>query len=140
MKLNKGRCSFEATELKFLGHKISGKGISPDLDKVKAIKSLPFPKSVQDLQRFLGMIAYLGKFIPQLSEQTQQLRELAKQKPIWDFTVTLRNQSDKLRSMVSESISLKFLDPKLPKKLRVVHSNSELVQLSNKNTRTIGIP
>ena len=88
-----------------MGHKISGKGISPDPEKVKAIKDLPFPKSVQDLQRFLGMIAYLGKFIPQLSEQTQKLRELVKKKSVWDFTVTHRNEFDKLRSMVSESIS-----------------------------------
>ena len=105
LKLNKGKCSFGATELIFLGHKMSGKGISPDPEKVKAIKDMFFPKSVQDLQRFLGMIAYLGKFIPQLSEQTQKLRELVKKKSVWDFTVTHRNEFDKLRSMVSESIS-----------------------------------
>ena len=84
---------------------MSGKGISPDPEKVKATKDMFFPKSVQDLQRFLGMIAYLGKFIPQLSEQTQKLRELVKKKSVWDFTVTHRNEFDKLRSMVSESIS-----------------------------------
>ena len=91
LKLNKGKCSFGATELIFLKHKISGEGISPDPEKVKAIKDLPFPKSVQHWQRFLGMIAYLRKFIPQLSQQTLQLRELAKMKSIWDFTVTHRN-------------------------------------------------
>ena len=77
---------------------------------------MPFPKSNQDLQRFLGMIAYFKKFIPQLSEQTHQLTELVRKNSIWDFTVTHRNQFDKLRSMVSENITLKFFDPKLPTK------------------------
>ena len=73
---------------------------------------MPFPSSNQDLQRFLGMIAYLSKFIPQLSEKTHLLRELLKKDSIWDFTLTHRDQFDKLRSMVSENISLKFFDPK----------------------------
>ena len=75
---------------------------------------MPFPKSEQDFQRFLGMIAY--KFIPQLSEQSHHLRELVKKKSIWDFTITHINRFDKLRSMISENTSLKFFDPKLPTK------------------------
>ena len=78
---------------------------------------MPFPKSKQDLQRFLGRIGYLSKFIPQVSEKTYQLRELLKRNSIWDFTVTHRYQFDKLKSMVSENISLKFFDPKLPAKI-----------------------
>ena len=77
---------------------------------------MSFPSSKQDLQRFLGMIAYLSKFIPRLSEETHLLRELLKKESIWDFTLTHRNQFDKLRSMVSGNISLKFFDPKLPTK------------------------
>ena len=117
LKPNKNKCVFGATELIFLGHKISEKGISPDPEKVKAIKDMPFPSSKQDLQRFLGMIAYLSKFIPQLSEETHLLRELHKKDSIWDFTLTHRNQFDKLKSMVSENISLTFFDPKLPTKI-----------------------
>ena len=42
---------------------MSGKEIPPDSKQFKAIKDMPFPKSKQDLQRFLCMIAYLNKFI-----------------------------------------------------------------------------
>ena len=58
------------------------------------IKDMPFSRSKQDLQRFLGMLAYLSKFIPQLSEQTHQLRELVKKDSIWNFTVTHINHFD----------------------------------------------
>ena len=100
-----------------MGHKISEKRISPDPEKVKAIKDMPFPSSKQDLQRFLGMIAYLGKLIPQLSEEIHLLRELLKKDSIWDVTLTHGNQFAKLRSMASENITLKFFDPKLPTKI-----------------------
>ena len=63
---------FLETKLIFLENKISGNGISPDPEKAMTIKDMPFSRSKQDLQRFLGMIAYLSKFIPQLSEQTHQ--------------------------------------------------------------------
>ena len=35
--------------------------------KFEAIRDMPTPKSKQDLQRLLGMITYLGKYIPNLS-------------------------------------------------------------------------
>ena len=82
LKLNKNKCVFGATELIFLGHKTSEKGISPDPEKVKTIKDMSFPSSKQDLQRFLGMAAYLSKFVPQLSEETHLLRDLLKKNSI----------------------------------------------------------
>ena len=78
---------------------------------------MTFPKWEQGLLRFLGMIVYLSKFIPQLPEQAHQLRKLVNKNSIWDFTVTHRNQFYKMRSMVNENISLKFFDPKLPTKI-----------------------
>ena len=107
LKLNKDKSVSGVTKPIFLGHNTTGKGTSPDLEKDRAIKDNPFPKSKQDFQRFLSMIAYLSKCIPQLSEQTHQLKELVKNS-VWDFTVTHRNHFDKLRSIVSENIYVKF--------------------------------
>ena len=117
MKLNKDKCVFGATELIFLGHKILRKRVSPDPEKNKAMKDIACPKFKQDFQCSLGMISYLSKFIPQLSEQTHQLNEQVKESCTWDFTVNQRNQFDKLKSMVSENISLKFFHPKLLTKI-----------------------
>ena len=63
------------------------------------------------------IVAYFSKFILQLSEQTHQLRELLKKDSLCGFTVTHRNQFDKLRSIVSEKIYLKLFDPKLQTKI-----------------------
>ena len=36
------------------------------------------PKSATDVQRSLGMVTYLGKFVPQLTAATEPLRKLMK--------------------------------------------------------------
>ena len=46
LKLNKEKCVFAQSELKFLGHKFTKSGIEPDGDKVSAILEMPEPTSV----------------------------------------------------------------------------------------------
>ena len=41
------------------------------------------PDSVTELQRFMGMTNQLGKFIPNLAELTQPLRELLSKSSMW---------------------------------------------------------
>ena len=60
----------------FLGHKLSSTGISPDPQRVKVISEMLKPTSKTDLQRFLGIVAYLSKSIPNLSDKTKELCEL----------------------------------------------------------------
>ncbi|CAB4040204.1 Hypothetical predicted protein [Paramuricea clavata] len=67
-----------AESLTFLGHTLSADGVKPDLSKVEAIVNMPIPESKGDLQRFLGIVNYLGKFVPNLSQTTTPLREMLK--------------------------------------------------------------
>ena len=59
---------------------LTADGIKPDPNKVKAINDMPDPTDKAGVQRFLGMIQYLAKFIPNLSEVTAPLRELVENK------------------------------------------------------------
>ena len=56
-------------ELVFLGHKVSHRGVEPDTQKIVPIIDIPNPTNKKELQRFSGMINYLGKFIPNLSNE-----------------------------------------------------------------------
>jgi hypothetical protein len=82
LKLNKKKCTFRMTEITFLGHLISADGIKPDPRKIEAILKMPTPTSKTELQRFLGMINYLGKFLPNLSKETAPLRQLLEKDPL----------------------------------------------------------
>ena len=63
-------------EVAFLGHKIKSKGLEIDKDKVKAIVKMEAPKNVKEVQRFAGMVNYLVRFLPQLSEIMEPIRIL----------------------------------------------------------------
>lgn len=65
--LNKDKCAFNAQTIQFLGHELSPTGIKP-LDKyIKAIELFRPPETVEEIQSFLGLINFVGKWIPNLS-------------------------------------------------------------------------
>lgn len=67
LTLNKDKCEFKMSKIKFLGHMLSENGVEIDSDKVEAIRKLREPENKPELQRLLGMVTYLAKFIPNLS-------------------------------------------------------------------------
>ena len=71
LKLNKAKCEFRKEDLGFFGHRVGQDGIKPDREKVRAIIELSPPSNVSELRRLLGMIDYLGKFLPDLSSILQ---------------------------------------------------------------------
>ena len=66
LRLNPTRCSFGVKSEKLL-ELVSDKGIKVDPNKVKAIQSMPPPKTKKDVIRFLGRLNYIARFISQLT-------------------------------------------------------------------------
>ncbi|XP_054276522.1 uncharacterized protein K02A2.6-like [Macrosteles quadrilineatus] len=62
--LNKQKSEFCKKTVTFLGFVLSKDGIKPDPSKVQAIVDLPAPRNSNEVQRFMGMITFLAKFIP----------------------------------------------------------------------------
>ncbi len=60
--------------------------IHADLMKTKAISEFPPPQNGKDLQRFMGMVNHLGKFIPQLAEMSEPLHQLLCKDNTWLWT------------------------------------------------------
>ena len=58
MRVKKEKCIFMDTQVEYLGHVISEKGIKPSQKNVKAITSAPAPTNVSQVKSFLGMVAY----------------------------------------------------------------------------------
>jgi hypothetical protein len=76
LTLNREKCEFSQSEVKFLGQMVDKNGVRPDKAKVRAIQEVSKPKNVSDVRRFLGMVNQLGKFSPNLAEKTRPIREL----------------------------------------------------------------
>ena len=67
LTVNADKCIFGQSSVEFLGHQVSAEGIRPLPDRVADIQKFATPKSVKDLQRFLGMINFYRRFIPSVA-------------------------------------------------------------------------
>ena len=68
MRLNPKKCRFGFTQVSYVGHVFTATGLKPDPAKVSAITDMPPLDDVTALQRFICMVTYLAKFIPNLSD------------------------------------------------------------------------
>ena len=75
-KLNKAKLKLTMKQVPFMGHLITVDGLKPDPAKVKAVQEMPKPSNKTELQRFIGFVNYLSKFLPQLSATCEPLRKL----------------------------------------------------------------
>jgi hypothetical protein len=85
--------------------------VRADEDKVRAVTEFPQPESKEELQRFLGMIAYLAKFLPHRSHVSAPLRDLLKNDVAFCWTTAQEGAFRKLRAMASSSPVLAYYSP-----------------------------
>src|ERR1044071_5618287 len=64
LQIKERKCKFFEEEIKFLEHKISGKGIETDEEKVKAMKNIAPPTNVKEVQSMMGLFNYYRTFVP----------------------------------------------------------------------------
>lgn len=74
--INTSKCVFGASEVTFLGYSISRQGTKPLESKVQAIKDFPLPSTAKQLRRFLGMINFYRRFIPEAAKIQSPLNSL----------------------------------------------------------------
>ncbi|GBN23680.1 Retrovirus-related Pol polyprotein from transposon 297, partial [Araneus ventricosus] len=84
--LNIEKCIFGADKLPFLGCEVSKDGISPSKEKVEALVHYPQPQDVSSLRRFLAMLNFYRRFIPNAAEMQRILYDLVKGKKKRDKT------------------------------------------------------
>ena len=79
------KCEFWLNEVAFLGHVISGKGISVDPRKIEAVVEWEVPTNVTEVRSFLGMAGYYRRFVEGFSRIAQPLTKLTKKnmKFVW---------------------------------------------------------
>ena len=52
------KCEFGMKQMLYLGHIINAKGVQVDMEKIRAIRDWPAPKTVTELRGFLGLCTY----------------------------------------------------------------------------------
>ena len=75
LKLSPSKCHFLCKEIKYLGHMISERGIGVDPEKVSCVQAWPVPKTVKDVQGFLGFTSFYRRFIRDFAKTAKPLHD-----------------------------------------------------------------
>ena len=121
LKLNPDKCKIRSTEVLYIGHVLTTDGVKPDVSKLEAITSMPTPEGKHGIQRLLGMVNYMAKFLPNISEVTSPLRELLKKDVAWHWSERHEQSFNDIKKLLTETSTgvLKYYDLKQPVGLQV---------------------
>ncbi|GFX68418.1 retrovirus-related Pol polyprotein from transposon 297 [Trichonephila clavipes] len=102
LTLNKDKCHFARDKLKYLGLIISKEGIETDNNKVKAITEMKPPKK-NKVSKFLGMVGWYQKFIPQYVDICEPLYRLKKKGAKLNWSMEAQDSFNKLKPALTEA-------------------------------------
>ena len=84
MKLNPTKCAFGVYAGKFLGFIVNHRGIEANPDKIKAVLDIPSPSGIKEVQRLIGRITALNRFVSRASDKCQPFFQVLKKAFQWD--------------------------------------------------------
>ena len=117
LRIKPKKCEWFQGEISYLGHKIDSHGLHTAPSKVEAIVNAPAPSDKTQLQSFLGLINYYGKFLPNLSTVLAPLNNLRNQNSKFVWSPECQDAFNKAKDLVVSSDVLTHYDPNLPLKL-----------------------
>ena len=85
LKLNPLKCVFGVQAGNFLGFLVHMRGVEIEKNKSRAVMEAKPPSNKKELQRFLGQVNYLRRFISNLAGKTREFSELLKLKDKEEF-------------------------------------------------------
>ena len=104
------KCEFEATSVDFLGHKVSGDGVTLNPSYVQPILDWPLIRNKSDLASFCGMINYFKSWIPGYADICEPLNKLRKKTAHFVWTEDQQTAVIILQHYVSSAPVLAFFD------------------------------
>lgn len=105
----RSKCEFGMTEVLYLGHVISARGVQVHREKIQAILDWPPPKTLSQLRGFFGLCSYYRRFVKGFSQLGAPLIDLTK-KGSFHWDVQAQHTFDKLKEVMSTCLVLELPD------------------------------
>ena len=121
MKLNLKKCQFGLQSLSWLGYNLTSSGISPDIDKAEAVKSMVLPTTIKEIQSHLGLFQFFAGLIDKYALIAGPLSAVTSPDHPWrsqalsgDLPKEASDAWYKLRSIITSRPVIAFPDFSLP--------------------------
>ncbi|XP_064080620.1 uncharacterized protein LOC135197485 [Macrobrachium nipponense] len=108
--VNLRKCQFGVAEITYLGHVVGNGKLMPKDANVQAIREMPYPTTKKDAQRFLGMVQYFKRFIPNLSEAAAPITNLFRGNQEFRCTPECKKAYDYLKGILISNPVLRTPD------------------------------
>lgn len=110
IKLKPSKCLFAKKQVEFLGHIVSSDGISPNPNKIAAVKDFPKPQNVKGVRSFLGLANYYRRFVPRFSFIAKPLNNLTRKGVKFHWDANCQEAFDKLKRALTSAPILAYPD------------------------------
>ncbi|CAL1401693.1 unnamed protein product [Linum trigynum] len=90
-------CEFWLSEVLFLGHVVSEKGVEVDPNKIETVVNWASPENVSELRSFLGMAGYYKRFVEGFFSIARPLTKLLPKGVTYTWSKKCQERSRSLR-------------------------------------------
>ena len=112
--LNYEKLQYKQKEGEFFGETYTIDGDKAVQSKIKAIQEMPAPQCKKQVQSFIGMVNYLSKFSARLSELTDPIRDLCKEKVPFNWGLEHDGAFQLIKKEIAAAPILAYYNPKKP--------------------------
>ena len=110
MTLNSKKCEFGLTEIDYLGFRVSANGIAMSPKKVEVIRTAREPRNTREVAGFLGLVKWVGKFLPNLSTVAEPLMHLCRDNRLFSWGEEQKKAFNDIKKMVGDVKTLAYFD------------------------------
>ena len=108
LKLNRKKVKLRLDTVSYMGHLLTSEGLRPDPMKVRAITEMPQPRDKKAVERLLGCVNYLSRYLPKLAEVVAPLRKLTEKSTSFYWQSQQQQSFEQVKKLVTTTPVLKF--------------------------------
>ena len=97
------KCNFWMEKISFLGHVITGDGITVDPEKIEAIVCWKTPRNVTEIKSFLGLAGYYRRFIEGFSKIARTLTKLTQKGVKYEWSEACERSFQELKKRLASA-------------------------------------
>ena len=103
LRIKLSKCHFAKHQINWLGFTFSKNGVKPIESKTAAIAEIKAPKTLKQLQSFLGSVHHLSKFIPNSAKICHPLRPLLKKNENFLWTENHQTHFEHIKNTIANA-------------------------------------